>query len=439
MRFAIFVVLLFGWATLQSAAAQDVVTETTVQLEQAIEESNQILEQRQQEQAELDAALGESAAALAERIAERDRVSAELSQRQAERSALLVDIETANEAIATTATRITTLQENLASLKIRVQELLVTLYKQRTGRFANLLSEAESFHDLRVQNHFLSLLSEQDVSLINDLDAAVNELAALQAEQQTQLNELSSKEAALRETEAALGVSQAELDTIIAELNATREGQLALQQSLIEQQVALEQQLTNLASDLNVERHRERARLAREARARAAIAERNRARAAAPPDTPDAAPTEPEPDPEPVAEPENDELPPLASGYTYPVENPKLVSRFGDDLAQSVKLQALEAGAAVHAVQPGLVIAAELASANQGYLVAIRHDEGLITVYVNLQADLPVEVGDTVTQQQIIGYLGGATLIPADELEFFTGRFEGGTPVWTDPAALLGF
>ena len=127
------------------------------------------------------------------------------------------------------------------------------------------------------------------------------------------------------------------------------------------------------------------------------------------------------------------------SGYTYPVESPRLVSRFGEDFAQSVKLQALEAGAAVHAVQPGMVIAAGPASANQGYLVAIRHDEGLITAYVNLQADLPVQVGDTVTQQQVIGYLGGATLIPADELEFFTGRFEGGTPVWTDPAALLGF
>ena len=439
MRLAFVLTLLVGWAFVQGVVAQDVTTETTQQLEQAIEESNQILQQRQQELAEIEAVLGESAVALEERVNERDRVSAELAERQAERSALLVDIEAANEAIATTAARITTLQDDLANLKVRVQELLVTLYKQRTGRFANLLSEAESFHDLRKQNYFLSLLSEQDVSLINDLDATVNELAALQAEQQAQLNELSSKEAELRETEAALSASQAELDAIIAELNATREGQLALQQNLLEQQVALEQQLEDLFSDLNVERYRERARQAREARARAAIAERNRARAEAAEAAPDAAPTEPEPDLEPVAEPENDELPPLASGYTYPVESPRLVSRFGENRAQSVKLQALEAGAAVRAVQPGLVIAAELVSANQGYYVAIQHDEGLITAYVNLQANLSVEVGDTVTQQQIIGYLGGATLIRPDELEFYTGRYEGGTPIWTDPAALLGF
>ena len=417
---------------------------TQQQLEQEIRSYDALLEQRRQDAADIAAALGESGAALEARLAERDALSSELAALQTERTALAADLAALQTQIEATTERITQLDRKLDALKLRVQGLLLNLFAQRGNRFGDVLSRAESYHDLQVKNYYLSLLSEQDVGLINELDAAVADLLELQTVQQTQRAELSAKEEEVRANAVEREAKRSELDGLIADLGATRQGQLALQGSLLEEQTALETRLGNLAAALEQERERlaEEARRAEEARAAEAARRAEEARALAAISSRNAERNAPRSQPAPSATPQPGpalELPPLASGYAYPVDTPKLVSAFGQEGIAGVRLQAREPGARVVAVQPGVVADVGFAGSNLGYVVQLQHADGLITAYVNLQSGSPVSRGDAVAQGQVIGYLGGGVLIPADVLELHTGWFKNGRVDWTDPAQLLGF
>ncbi len=102
-------------------------------------------------------------------------------------------------------------------------------------------------------------------------------------------------------------------------------------------------------------------------------------------------------------------------------------------------LRAPTANAAVRSVQAGVVYTVNFVSANDGYLVAVRHSDDLITIYTNLQPPR-VKPGDRVQQGEILGYLGGGTLVPSDELRFWAQvPNRSGSWAFADPAKLLGF
>jgi murein DD-endopeptidase MepM/ murein hydrolase activator NlpD len=113
------------------------------------------------------------------------------------------------------------------------------------------------------------------------------------------------------------------------------------------------------------------------------------------------------------------------------------VGRYGDGNQSFVALRAQEAGAAVYAVQGGVVIAAQSIGANDGFMVAVRHDPELTTVYTNLRPP-PVQVGDRVQRGEVIGYLGGGTLPPPDVLRLYARVRQGGGEAFVDPLPLLG-
>jgi murein DD-endopeptidase MepM/ murein hydrolase activator NlpD len=58
-------------------------------------------------------------------------------------------------------------------------------------------------------------------------------------------------------------------------------------------------------------------------------------------------------------------------------------------------------------------------SVNDGYLVSIRHKNGFITAYSNLQRTPPVKVGAEVKQGDVIGYIGGGSMQPKDVLKLY--------------------
>lgn len=419
MKLLVLVILLLGAAWAQTSPL-------TEQLEAERRRYQQLLEAREQELAAAQAALRSISAELQQRLAERDALSAELERLARERQALLNDIELLNGQIAETRAEIAELSDRLDALRVRVEGLMLSLFRQRSGRLVNLLGQAESFHDLQVRNYYLSLLSAQDVSIIAELNDTVAQLAAVQAQQQQQLADLTAAEVELRANAEALAARREQLAAAVRNLEASREGQLAEQQRLTRARAELEASIARVTRDLEAEV----ARLEREAEAR-----RQRALAAQAVEERRRLEREAQALESSAASLARATLPPLASGYVYPLESPRLVSRFGEGIS-GVRLQAPQVGAAVRAVQPGIVINTDFVSANQGYNVVIQHAGGLTTAYVNLQANIPVRVGESVAQGQTIGYLGGGALIPGDVLEFYAIDGSGN---WRDPATLLGF
>jgi septal ring factor EnvC (AmiA/AmiB activator) len=339
-------------------------------LEAQIAEYQRLLRSRAQEEREIEQALAATGEDLQARVAERDRVSSQLAALRTREQELLAEIGRRESQLAVTEEQIGAIMADLDTLKVRISALLINLHRQRTGRFARVLSKAESFHDLQVNNYYLSLLTEQDTDVVERLDATRAELQAAERLLSEQLAALETTGAELRANRARLEASEAELEEIIAGLESTRAGQLAQRQSLIQAQDQIESTLGDLDRRLESEIARlkeEEQRLLRQLQeAYLNELERQRLREQAA---------------DVGARIENLTAPLTAapSGYVYPVAGHTVVSRYGQDNNSFMGLRASAPYAAVVAVQEGVVRLVSFVSANDGFLVSVAHSERLAT------------------------------------------------------------
>jgi septal ring factor EnvC (AmiA/AmiB activator) len=402
-------------------------------LESAIGQGQQLLERRQAEIAAISRELGATDAELRARIAERDRVGAQLRELEARRVELVASIATLERDRAATEARIADLDADLGRMHERVRALLVNLHRTRTARLGGVLGKAETFHDLRVKSRFVGLLAQHDVAVVNELDALLRALATERALLDTQIAALLDQRTQLERTTATLQATRAQLAAVIGQLESTQAGQRAQQRALLEAQNALEAQLRDLDAALarEVARLREEERRLRDEAQRflqdrqrqaALVEEADRTRARA-----DAL-TAPTPVP--------------AAGYVAPLDASVVTVRFGAENNSFVVLRAASERAAVRAVRGGVVISVADLGANEGHMVAIRHDATLTTVYTNLQKPV-VAANETVAAGAVLGYLGGSSLVAPDVLRFYVRRTTTGADgrqqsVFVDPGPVLG-
>lgn len=391
-------------------------------------EYQDLLEDRRAEIARIEGALGGTRAELEAQLVERDRISARIADLAAQQRELESRIAGLELERSDTEARIALEEAELDALRTRIRALLVNLHRKRAGRSVNALAGAESLHDLRVKNVYLNLLSRQDVDLVAEVNAQIASLNQLRAQLEGQITELAASRDELAATRTRQESARAELESAIARLDATEAGQEAQRADLMRAQQRLESQLAEVESRLQAEITRleeEERRLRREAerfvedRARREQLEaeadvaRERILALTSPQEPNAA------------------------GFVAPLEGGRLTSRYGEGNNSFVSLRATEPGAPVYAVQTGVVIAAQSIGANDGWMVAIRHDPELATVYTNLR-DPPLQVGDRVQRGEVIGFLGGGTLPPPDVLRLYARLKQGGREAFVDPLPLLG-
>ena len=110
--------------------------------------------------------------------------------------------------------------------------------------------------------------------------------------------------------------------------------------------------------------------------------------------------------------------------FTSPLDNAEVVTNFGEE-GNFVALRAPSTEAPVKAVADGVVLNASRLSWNDGYIVSIEHADSFITAYTNLQSrDLPEE-GQIVKQGDVIGYLGGGSILANDVLKLYLKSADG--------------
>ncbi len=409
------------------ASAQAVDDSQKRALEQDIGRYNELLESRNDEIDSIEAALGSTAAELTAQIAERDRVNEELRDLRSQQGQLEEDVGQLEVRRDETESRIEVLTGQLDELKGRIRGLLNNLYRQRAAGFASGLARSRSFHELQVHNYYLALLSRQDVEVVTELDRLLGDLKAAQQELANQLAALQQKQIELASNAAQQETKRAQLETLIANLEATRNGQLAQKQSLLEEQNKLEASLTGLRGQLEAEIDRLRQAEAK-ARSEAEQYAQDREQQLAFQQQADAAQARLDTLTTPEA---------LATGFVMPLEQGRVVSRFGEGNNSYIAIEATVANAAVRAVQAGTVVAISYLGANFGYMVAVQHGNGLTTVYTNLREPV-VKLFDPVAGGEVLGYLGGGTL--SSRLLPFYARTEASTgrAVFVDPAPLLG-
>ncbi len=397
-------------------------------LRQQAGEYEELLEQRRADIASVENRLGETRNELADRVAERDRISARIAELAAEERTLEGRIAELELQRADTEAAIAEEEADLGALEERIRSVLVNLHRRRAGQGVNVLSGAESLHDLRVKNRYLDLLSRQDVTLIAELDAQIADLTRLRERLASEVAELAASRDALAATRVAQQDARAELEAAIEALDATQAGQEAQRVALLLAQEDLERDLATINTRLEQEIARleaEERRLREEASRAVEDADRREALTAEADRTRERI--------EALTSPQA----PNASGFVGPIEGGSLLSRYGEGNNSFIAIRAAQEGAAVYAVQSGVVIAAQSIGANDGYMVAVRHDATLTTVYTNLR-EPPVLVGDRVERGQVIGFLGGGTLPPPDVLRLYVRVNDGGRESFVDPLPILG-
>lgn len=400
-----------------------------LRLQSAIDDGQRLLASRRAEIQAITRELGELDASLREQLAERDRVANRINDLQGQRDELASEVERLQAERDAALARIDALEADLALMEERVRGLLVNLHRSRSGGSVGVLARAESFHDLRVKQYYVGLLAQQDVAVVRDLDTLLRTIEVERGELEARITELAARRDELAATVTQLEGTQVQLATLIAELESTQAGRAAQQRALLQEQDALEAELQRLDQALVQEIARleaEERRLRQEAQSFV----NDRARAEALSAQADAARvridnlTAPTPSP--------------TAGYVAPLDDAVVTSRFGEGNNSFVSLRASSAGAAVRSVRGGVVISVASGGVNVGYMVAVKHDDTVTTVYTNLQPPV-VAVGDAVAGGEVVGYLGGSTFVPPDVLRFYVRNTNAaGTAVFVDPGSVLG-
>ena len=419
MKRALLILLLLSVSPLGWAQKQKV-------LEEQIAAYEKVLAAREEALSTLAAQLSDTNTKLDAQLSERDRLSKKivaLSDRQSR-----IRTQTARLKVQQRASgrRVARLSAQADGLKGQLQDLLVNLHKRRSGRFVGALTQSESLFQLRVRNYYLGQLTNQDVALLETFNTTTTALRQARAQRARQVQALTRQSRALKTNAEALQTARANLGGVIAELSQSRAGQLAQREALLQEQNRVEARLTGARGTLAAELERLREAAARQA----ALAE--------------AQPERPKDD---TFATEASRLERLIRGldapaavdekdFAEPFPGATVVRPYGQDGATDVWLRAQQPGTAVRAVRSGVVYRASVITANSGFTVAVRHADGLISAYTNLQVPV-VKLGDQVEQGQILGYLGGG-IIAADILQLRIGRSEGFDLVYQDPAPLLG-
>ncbi len=429
MRRALALVLALTLALLPPAGVAQVDRSEQLRLQDAIDGGQRLLEARRMEIEAITRELGALDASLREQVAERDRVANRIAELGRQRDALEQDVARLEQERDAAQARLDALEDDLALMSERVRGLLVNLHRSRSGQVAGVLARADSFHDLRVKQYYVGLLAQQDVAVVRDLDELLQAVARERAELESSIAALNARRDELAATVLQLEGTQVQLATLIAELESTQAGRQAQQRALLQEQEALEAELRRLDQALLQEIARleaEERRLRQQAqefvsdRARSEDLTRQADQARARIDNL----TDPTPSP--------------AAGYVSPLDDAVVTSRFGEQNNSFVSLRASSAGAAVRSVRGGVVISVASGGVNVGFMVAVRHDDVVTTVYTNLQPPV-VAVGDAVSAGQVVGYLGGSTFVPPDVLRFYVRNTNAaGTAVFVDPASVLG-
>lgn len=94
-------------------------------------------------------------------------------------------------------------------------------------------------------------------------------------------------------------------------------------------------------------------------------------------------------------------------------------------------------GTSIYAVADGTVVVSGYGS-SEGYKIIIYHGDGLYTLYYHMCTASTLEVGDKVTQGQVIGYVGSTGNSTGNHLHFGVGVGGYTSSYLVDPAEYLG-
>jgi septal ring factor EnvC (AmiA/AmiB activator) len=256
-------------------------SERLQQLQQQLSAQKQLSAQQKADLESLRARvaqLGSQQQAALNRI---DALDANIARLETARRALDVQIQSVQQVIRDLNVQIAGTQARVDRLQQDVRELLVSLYRERSGRYLQLLSQASSLSDLLIRAKYANISGQNNVQVVQALKTETARLQtdkATQAAQQKQLETLQARQVAQLQQ---LQTQRQEQATLVAQLKQNQAGQQALAVQTQAQQALTASSIQNVIGGIlqernNIEAERQRL-IAAEQQRRAAELARIRA------------------------------------------------------------------------------------------------------------------------------------------------------------------
>jgi murein DD-endopeptidase MepM/ murein hydrolase activator NlpD len=337
------------------------------------------------------------------------------------------------------------LNKTVSDQKIAVQQLIVSIDRERSSRYVKLLARADNMYDLMVKSKDLNTIGQNDLSVIDLLKKSVAEREKKNLELQTVIAQLNANQRFLETKKDAITRNRTQLNASIGQLRRTAQGRKVVLLETVRARQRTDASIGGILNSVFRQRQalkRERARILEIRRqaaivaARKAAAERERARAeqrriarlrtqrARAAALAQENIRQKDADRRaalarnnlPVVPAAVIDLPASVGRLSQPIPGGRITANFGQE-GEYMAIQADQEGAAVYAAADGQVAQVQLVQANSGYTIMIAHTESIWTIYRNMQ-DPPLEPGQVVRRGQLIGYVGGGAINPANQLQF---------------------
>ena len=263
------------------AATLPTTSERLQQLQQQLAAQQQLSAQQKAQLEGLRARVAQLGTQQKSALGRIDALSDTIAKLETARRALDIQIQGAQLAIRDLNVQITGTQARVGRLQQDVRELLVSLYRERSGRYLQLLSQASSLSDLLIRARYANISGQNNVRVVQSLKTETARLKAqlaAQAAQKKQLDALQAKQVAQL---TQLQAQRQEQTALVAELRQNQAGQQALAVQTQAQQALTASSIQNVIGGIlqersNIEAERQR-RIQAEQQRRAAELARIRA------------------------------------------------------------------------------------------------------------------------------------------------------------------
>jgi murein DD-endopeptidase MepM/ murein hydrolase activator NlpD len=285
--------------------------------------------------------------------------------------------------------RATDLQRAYKLVVIRLDTVLVSIYKSPQPGALEVALEAKSFQDAIDELFYLRLISQHDEAIAQQVASAKHRVAAQRRRTSQLRRQVSDQTNLINARLEQAAVFHNELLTNRTNLSKARAGEtLALTVARAQEQAAIKESAAIQAASAQIE-----------ARIRAAQQPTSNGSAASSGGAPSTAAT------------------PSAAGLTWPVRGP-ITSPFGPrwgGFHPGIDI-GVPTGTPIQAAAAGTVIWCGWES-GYGNLVVLDHHNGIATAYAH-QSRIAVACNDNVSQGQVIGYVGCTGFCTGPHLHF---------------------
>ncbi|MFW8625255.1 murein hydrolase activator EnvC family protein [Deinococcus sp. ME38] len=447
-------------------------SERLERLQRELQQQRQLSADRARELETLRRSIQNLSAQQRATLARLDTLAAGAARLENEVAVVTARVALAERALADTAEQLKVTQARVERLQSDVREVLLLQYRDRSGRYLQLLSQSSSLSDLLIRLRYANMAGEYNTRVIESLAGEVKVLAEQREQQTRQARDLRTLQAQRTAALKALTAQRAEQNRLLAQLRSSEAGKRTLaaqrqaEQALAARTVdALVGQVVAERGRLEAERQRrleeerrrreEEARRIREAqerarqealrlarlraeqerlaRQRAADAQAARQRAA---QQAAQAQREAQVQREQTALQQRSEqvqqaqvrveqqlapLPDLSGPLGFPLPGGRVKTPYGSGGSPWV---VLSGGPQAVAALEGNVLAVTY-YASLGWVVLVDHGAS-VTAYFGLRDPL-VSVGNRVGRGTPVGTVGGSSIIGPDSMAFQLRR--GGVPV----------